>query len=121
LSNIAENCEHNIDPGRFHPGIELKSDLSSHRLKRVTKSGLPDGIHFNTKNLNSCILSKPWKGKLWYILLPFAIFKTSLCIVLPFGTFCGDLVYFSHFGMLCQEKSGNPERKIKAGKKCLKN
>jgi hypothetical protein len=28
-------------------------------------------------------------------------------ISLPFGTFCGNLVYFAGFGMLCQEKSGN--------------
>jgi hypothetical protein len=26
----------------------------------------------------------------------------------PFGTFCGNLVYFSRFGILDQEKSGNP-------------
>jgi hypothetical protein len=24
------------------------------------------------------------------------------------GIFCGNLVYFSHFGMLYQERSGNP-------------
>jgi hypothetical protein len=29
-------------------------------------------------------------------------------ILWPFGIFCGHLVYFSRFGMLCQEKSGNP-------------
>jgi hypothetical protein len=26
----------------------------------------------------------------------------------PFGIFCGHLGIFSHFGMLYQEKSGNP-------------
>jgi hypothetical protein len=26
----------------------------------------------------------------------------------PFGIFCGNLVYFSRFGILDQEKSGNP-------------
>jgi hypothetical protein len=29
-------------------------------------------------------------------------------IVLPIGTFFGHLVYFSRFGMLYREKSGNP-------------
>jgi hypothetical protein len=29
-------------------------------------------------------------------------------ILWPFGTFCGHLVYFSPFGILYQEKSGNP-------------
>jgi hypothetical protein len=26
----------------------------------------------------------------------------------PVGIFCGHLVYFSRFGILCDEKSGNP-------------
>jgi hypothetical protein len=30
-------------------------------------------------------------------------------ILWPFGIFCGNLVYFPHFGILDQEKSGNPE------------
>jgi hypothetical protein len=30
------------------------------------------------------------------------------CILLPFGIFVVILVYFSRFGMLYQEKSGNP-------------
>jgi hypothetical protein len=28
-------------------------------------------------------------------------------ILRPFGIFCGNLVFFSHFGILDQEKSGN--------------
>jgi hypothetical protein len=39
----------------------------------------------------------------------------DICILSPFGLFCGTLVYFkaiwyisSRFGMLYQEKSGNP-------------
>jgi hypothetical protein len=28
--------------------------------------------------------------------------------VIPFGIFCANLVCFSRFGTLCQEKSGNP-------------
>jgi hypothetical protein len=28
--------------------------------------------------------------------------------LLPFGVVCGHLVYFPRFGMLHQEKSGNP-------------
>jgi hypothetical protein len=34
---------------------------------------------------------------IWYVLLPFG------------GIFYGYLVYFSRFGMLYQEKSGNPD------------
>jgi hypothetical protein len=29
-------------------------------------------------------------------------------ILRPFGKICGNLVYFYHFGMLYEEKSGNP-------------
>jgi hypothetical protein len=31
-------------------------------------------------------------------------------ILLPFGIFYGYLVYFSRFGMLYRDKSGNPDR-----------
>jgi hypothetical protein len=35
---------------------------------------------------------------------------TDICNILrPFGTFCDNLVHFSHFGIMYQEKSGNPE------------
>jgi hypothetical protein len=34
-------------------------------------------------------------------------------IVWPFGTVCVHLVHFSCFGVMHQEKSGNPERKYK--------
>jgi hypothetical protein len=33
---------------------------------------------------------------------------TKWYILWPLGTFCGPLVYFSRFGMLYREKSGNP-------------
>jgi hypothetical protein len=38
---------------------------------------------------------------IWSTLRPFGIFYGR-------SVFCGHLVYFSHFGMLHQEKSGNP-------------
>jgi hypothetical protein len=38
------------------------------------------------------------------------VYFTALChILLTFSVCPGVLVYFSHFGMLWQEKSGNPE------------
>jgi hypothetical protein len=52
---------------------------------------------------------------IWYILWPFGIFYGHLVyfmavwyILWPFGIFYGHLVYFPHFGLLYQEKSGNP-------------
>jgi hypothetical protein len=42
------------------------------------------------------------------ILWPFVYFTVIGYILWPFGTICGYSVYFSHFGMLYREKSGNP-------------
>jgi hypothetical protein len=38
-----------------------------------------------------------------------SIFAAIWYILWTFGILCGTLVYFPHFGMLHQEKSGNPE------------
>jgi hypothetical protein len=65
-------------------------------------SGLPDVTH----------IFKP-KIPIWVTLV--GIFM-SICYIFtaiwytlwPFGIFIGDLIYFSRFGMLYQEKSGNP-------------
>jgi hypothetical protein len=39
-------------------------------------------------------------------------FMTILFILWSFGIFCGNLVHFSRFGMLYQDKSGNPARGV---------
>jgi hypothetical protein len=46
---------------------------------------------------------------IWSILRPFG----HLAILWPFDIFYGYLVYFSRFGMLYQEKSGNPAPQLK--------
>jgi hypothetical protein len=39
---------------------------------------------------------------------------TDFCYILwTFGIVCGNLIYFSRFGILYEEKSGNPEQKTK--------
>jgi hypothetical protein len=51
------------------------------------------------------------------------IFYGHLVFLQPFGIFCGQvvgifdvfLVYFPHFGLHCQEKSGNPGWKSSQG------
>jgi hypothetical protein len=55
----------------------------------------------------------PCNGRSWYILWTF-----GLCILRPFDIFYGRLAYFvaiwyifNHFGILYQEKSGNPVKK----------
>jgi hypothetical protein len=35
-------------------------------------------------------------------------FTAIINILCPFGIFCGHLVYFPRFGILYQEKAGNP-------------
>jgi hypothetical protein len=39
-------------------------------------------------------------------------FTAILYILWPFGIFYGYLVYLFRFGMLCQEKSGNPVQEL---------
>jgi hypothetical protein len=69
-------------------------------------------VYFETKN--------PTLGKLWKVLQwEMLVYLMAIWSILQsFGMFCGhlvffivDLVYFSRFGMLCQEKSGNHEVK----------
>jgi hypothetical protein len=64
-------------------------------------------VYFQTKNANL--------GKFRLAIKYVGKFMDVSSILLPFGIFCGHLVYFvvilvyfSHFGMLYQEKSGNP-------------
>jgi hypothetical protein len=65
---------------------------------------LPDGI-FSTQNPN---LGKFWRVLPWNMLV---YFMDIWSILYLFGIFCGYLEYFSRFGMLYQEKSGNPGTK----------
>jgi hypothetical protein len=65
--------------------------------------------YFQTKCTN---LGTFWKDLQWMMVV---YFMAILSILWPFGIFCGHLVYFmviwnifSQFGMLYQEKSGNP-------------
>jgi hypothetical protein len=66
---------------------------------------LPDGLFFKPKIPICAIYGGTWNGKCRYILWPLAILYTYSKI---FGIFYGNLVYYSSFGMLHHEKSGNP-------------
>jgi hypothetical protein len=69
---------------------------------------LPDGLFPNQKNN----LGKFWGELQWkrflYFIEPLIYLTAVWYISQPFVTFCGNLVYFPRFGMLCQEKSGKP-------------
>jgi hypothetical protein len=60
---------------------------------------------FQTRNPK---LGKPWesRNRRWGYIL--AYFKSILYILGPFGIFCGNLCIFPRFGMLYEEKYGNP-------------
>jgi hypothetical protein len=58
--------------------------------------------YFRTKNPN---LGKFLKDLRWSVLV---CFMAIWYILWPLSTFYGNLVYFSRFGMLYQEISGNP-------------
>jgi hypothetical protein len=101
-------------------------------VSRTTNGGVQgcQMAYFQTKNPN---VGKIWRAlqwrmlayfmPIWSILRPFGLFYGHLVyftaiwyILLSFGIFCCHLVYakvlwyiyFSPFGMLYQEKSGNP-------------
>jgi hypothetical protein len=58
--------------------------------------------YFHTKNLD---LGKFWMVLLWKML----VYLMAICPILrPFGTFMETWNTFSRFGMLSQDKSGNP-------------
>jgi hypothetical protein len=63
-------------------------------------------VYFQTKNPH---LGKFWRVLQWKMLVYFVAIRP---IFLPLGIFCGLLVYISRFGLLYQEKSGNPGSKI---------
>jgi hypothetical protein len=59
-------------------------------------------VCFQTKNPN---LGKFWRALDWKMLI---YFMDIWNILRTFGIFCVHLVHFSGFGILYQEKSGNP-------------
>jgi hypothetical protein len=68
-------------------------------------------VYFQTKNANlgnflECLEMND-VGKFYGHLV--YLFTAIWYIVCPFGIFAVSLVYFSRFGMLYQEKSGNPD------------
>jgi hypothetical protein len=75
-------------------------------MELVLGTGLPDGIFSHQKSdfgqIWECHALKD-VGKFYGHLANFTSY-----ISCPFGMFCGQFGIFSRFGMLCQEKSGNP-------------
>jgi hypothetical protein len=81
------------------------------KILSIQRRGLCQGcqmVYFQTNNANVPHFVGSFNGR-WYILWPF-----GLHILRLFWYFCGNfgafygLVYFSRFGMLHHEKSGNP-------------
>jgi hypothetical protein len=79
-------------------------------------SGLPDGLFSNQKShFGKFWRALEWKileffydklgyfTAIWYTLWPFGI-----CSLWPFGIVCGNLVYFSRFGMFGSRKIWQP-------------
>jgi hypothetical protein len=65
-------------------------------------------VYFQTKNPT---LSKFWKALEWKRLV-FSMPNISQLVNLwPFGNLAANLVHFTPFGILCQEKYGNPAPK----------
>jgi hypothetical protein len=66
--------------------------LKFHDRRNGSDAVLPDGIFSDQKYFYGHLVYFSAK---WYVLW-------------PFDTLCGHLVYFSRFGILYREKSGNP-------------
>jgi hypothetical protein len=78
-------------------------------LRKDKKPGLPTDIHTYLHAKIWVYLEGPRNGKCRYILLEY--FTTIWHVLWHFGILCSDVVYFLRFfGMLYQEKSGNPAR-----------
>jgi hypothetical protein len=73
-------------------------------------SGLPDGIHiFKPQILIWVNFVGTCNVRCWYILWPFGLFYGHILYILwTIRILYAYLVYLYRFGMLCQEKSGNP-------------
>jgi hypothetical protein len=65
-------------------------------------------VYFQTKNTNLGKFRKVFQLKMLVYYDHFVYFTVKWYMLWPFGTFCGHLVIFSHFGMLYREKFGNP-------------
>jgi hypothetical protein len=70
-------------------------------------------VCFQTKNPN---LGKSCNERYWYILWTIVHVTVFCYIVWTFGIVHGNLVNFSRFGILYQEKSGNPGDHAEYGK-----
>jgi hypothetical protein len=81
-----------------------KRRLDNHCPSNHTNgSGLPDGNIFRPKIPIWVHFVGAWNGKSWYTLRPFGI-----GILWPLGNLVAIWYIFPRFGMLCQEKSGQP-------------
>jgi hypothetical protein len=69
---------------------------------------LPDGLFSNQKNQFGKILEGLAMENVGIFYVHLVHFTAIWYILWPFGIFKVILVYFSRFGMLHQEKSGNP-------------
>jgi hypothetical protein len=70
-------------------------------------------VYLHTRNPTLGMFGGSWNGKCWYILWSFGIFYNhSSYVVMAFGYFLWSLGRYilSRYGILSQEKSGNPGR-----------
>jgi hypothetical protein len=65
-------------------------------------------IYFQTENPNLGIFGGSWVGKCWHFLPIWNILRPFWYILLQFGIVCGNLVYFSRFGMSGPRKIWQP-------------
>jgi hypothetical protein len=72
---------------------------------------LPGGFFSDQKSQFGKILEGPRLENVDIFYVHLGYFSEIWDILLPFGTFFVNLVHFSGFGIMHQEKSGNPEER----------
>jgi hypothetical protein len=77
------------------------------------RSGLPDGIFSNQKYQFGSILEGLGMGKVGILFGHLENITSIWYILWPFGYLVAIWYIFPRFGILCQEKSGNPGRDTK--------
>jgi hypothetical protein len=75
---------------------------------RQNPAGLPDGL-FSHQTASFGTFWKAFEWKVFDIFNDHLVHFVAICYILRnFGIFCGHFLYYPNFGILYQEKSGNP-------------
>jgi hypothetical protein len=91
--------------------LVVTSTVLSERAIEARQVWLPDGIFLYKKFHFGKIFEGLAREGVRIFYCHFVYFMAIWYILWPFGMFVGHFDVFSHLGIFCQEKSGNPDAK----------